>query len=192
MSGLKAPVARALVLGALMGVCAAPGVAAQGPTSGSAPSGSASGQQPSQQPGATAGVAGVPPSMADTFDPTKFIGEDVKTALDALGAPKEMFPLRGQDDTQDNVVFFYPDYLYLFWFQNRVWQVRCDRRFTKPLFGMAMGMPREVIERTSARHFTALGDSLYFDVDDAKYPLRVRLVFANGALSDLYVYRSDF
>jgi hypothetical protein len=33
---------------------------------------------------------------------------------------------------------------------------------------------------------------LYFDVDEGKYPLRVRLVFSGDALCDLYVYRSDF
>ena len=70
--------------------------------------------------------------------------------------------------------------------------MRCDRRFARPLFGMAMGMPRDVIERTSPRQFMAKGDSLFFDLDDSKYPLRVRLVFSNNALTDLYVYRSDF
>jgi hypothetical protein len=139
-------------------------------------------------PAATAanGAAGV------DFDPAQYIGLDMKAALDALGAPREVFSFRGQSETQDNVVFFYPDYLYLFWYGNKVWQVRCDRRFARPLFGMAMGMPRDVIERTSPRQFMAKGDSLFFDIDDSKYPLRVRLVFTNNALTDLYVYRSDF
>jgi hypothetical protein len=126
------------------------------------------------------------------FDPTPLIGLDLKSALDELGAPTEVFSFRGQDDAQDDVVFFYSNYLYLFWYRNRVWQVRCDRRFSRPLFGMAMGMPREVIERTSGRQLKARGDSLYFDLDDAKSPLRVRLVFSDNALADIYVYRSDF
>jgi len=126
------------------------------------------------------------------FDPSRYIGLDLKAALDALGSPQEVFSFRGPEESQDNVVFYYSDFLYLFWYRNRVWQVRCDRRFAKPLFGVAMRMPREVIERTSRRQLAARGDSLFFDLDEAKFPLRVRLVFSNGSLSDLYVYRSDF
>ncbi len=129
---------------------------------------------------------------AADFDPTQYIGLGLKSALDALGAPAQVFSFRGQDDSQDDVVFFYPDYLYLFWYRNRVWQVRCDRRFARPMFGFAMGMPREVVERTATRQFMAKGDSLFFDLEDAKSPLRVRLVFSNDTLSDIYVYRSDF
>jgi hypothetical protein len=129
---------------------------------------------------------------ATEFDPARYIGLDLKTALETLGTPQEVFSFRGPEESQDNVVFYYPDFLYLFWYRNRVWQVRCDRRFARPLFGVAMGMPREVIERTSQHQLLAKGDSLYFDLDDGKYPLRVRLVFSDSALSDLYVYRSDF
>ena len=96
------------------------------------------------------GGAGAEAPPAGDFDPTQLIGLDLKAALDTLGTPQEVFSFRGQDDTEDNVVFFYSDYLYLFWYRNRVWQVRCDHRFARPLFGLAMGMPREVIERTSA------------------------------------------
>lgn len=49
-----------------------------------------------------------------------------------------------------------------------------------------------MIERTSAHPLIPRGNSLYFDLDDSKYPLRVRLVFANNELADMYVYRSDF
>jgi hypothetical protein len=145
-----------------------------------------------------AGPAGAPTAPAASapggsdFDPTQFIGLDLKSALDALGAPQAVFSFRGQVEAQDNVVFFYRDFLYLFWYRNRVWQVRCDRRFARPLFGVAMGMPREVIERSSPRQFISKGDSLFFDLEEAKYPLRVRLVFSNDALSDIYIYRSDF
>ena len=137
-------------------------------------------------------TAGPSTAPAQDFDAAQLIGLDLKSALDTLGAPRAVFSFRGQEEAQDNVVFYYPDYLYLFWYRNRVWQVRCDRRFAKPLFGVSMGMPREVIERTSSRHFIAKGDSLFFDLEDSKYPLRVRLVFSNNALSDVYVYRSDF
>ena len=149
------------------------------------------GGESTEAQGAAATTAPAEGGTADA-DPTRLIGLDLKSALSTLGVPQAVFPFRGDDETQDNVVFYYSDYLYLFWYQNRVWQVRCDRRFAHPVLGLALGMPRETIVRTFPRLLTANGDSLYFDVDETQYPIRVRLVFADGALSDVYVYRSDF
>ncbi len=129
---------------------------------------------------------------AEDFDPTRFIGLDLPAAVAARGLPQEMFTYRGAEEKQDNVVFYYPDFLYLFWYKDRVWQVRCDRRFTSTVFGLSLGASREQVERTSLRPLTPNGDSLYFDLNDGSFPLRVRLVFTASVLSDLYVYRSDF
>jgi hypothetical protein len=129
---------------------------------------------------------------AEDFDPTRFIGLDLPGIVSALGLPQGMFSYRAAEEKLDNVVFYYPDYLYLFWYRNKVWQVRCDRRFAGPVLGLTLGMSHEQVERASPRPLTPNGDSLYFDLDSESYPLRVRLVFTAGVLSDLYVYRSDF
>jgi hypothetical protein len=130
-------------------------------------------------------------AAAEDFDPTALIGIDLPGAVGTLGLPQRMFSYRGVDDSQDNVVFYYPDYRYLFWYKDRVWQVRCDKRFVGQVLGLSLGMSRDDVEKTS-HQFVPDGDSLYFDLDGAKYPLRVRLVFAANLLADLYVYRSDF
>jgi hypothetical protein len=132
------------------------------------------------------------PLAAQDFDPLELIGLDPVSALEVHGAPREVFPFRGVEEPQDNVVFFYPDFTYLFWFKNRVWQVRCDKRFNGTLFGLRLGMSREEAKSEIGRIQIEQGDSLYFDVIEATYPIRVRLVFADGILSDVYVYRSDF
>ncbi len=129
---------------------------------------------------------------AGAEDPTRFIGMDLGTAVGALGLPRDMFTWRGTDETRDNVVFYYPDSLYLFWFRDRVWQVRFDRRYTAPVLGLTLGMSRDQVMQSYARKLLANGDSLYFDLDPAGFPARVRLVFAAGILSDMYVYRSDY
>ena len=129
---------------------------------------------------------------AADFDPTRFIGLDLPAAVSALGLPQGMFSYRAAEEKLDNVVFYYADYFYLFWYRNKVWQVRCDRRFAGPVLGLTLGMSREQVERESPRQLTPNGDSLYFDLDSESYPIRVRLVFTSGVLSDLYVYRSDF
>jgi hypothetical protein len=131
-------------------------------------------------------------ASAEDFDPAPLIGLDLQGAVGALGLPQKMFAYRGVDGSQDNVVFYYPDYRYLFWYRDRVWQVRCDRRFAGLVFGLSLGMSREEVEKISSRQLVPNGDSLYFDLDGEKYPLRVRLVFAANLLTDLYVYRSDF
>jgi len=131
-------------------------------------------------------------ASADDFDPTRLIGLDIPAAVAALGLPQQMFTWRGAEEREDNVVFYYPDFLYLFWFKDKVWQVRCDRRFASTVFGLTLGASREQVERTSLRTLTPNGDSLYFDLSEGSYPLRVRLVFTASVLSDLYVYRSDF
>jgi hypothetical protein len=137
-------------------------------------------------------VGGIVPAAADNFDPAPLIGLDLPGAVGALGLPQKMFAYRGVDESQDNVVFYYSDYRYLFWYKDRVWQVRCDRRFAGHVYGLSLGMTREEAERTCPQQLVPNGDSLYFDLDGEKYPIRVRLVFVADALTDLYVYRSDY
>ena len=131
-------------------------------------------------------------ASADDLDPTRFIGMDLRSAVDSLGLPRDMFTFRGEEETQDNVVFYYSDSLYLFWYRNRVWQVRCDHRFSGSVLGLSLGMSREEVERAFPATLTAVGDSLYFDLQGRSPPMRVRMVFTLKLLSDLYVYRSDF
>jgi hypothetical protein len=129
---------------------------------------------------------------ADDVDPMKVIGMDLKTATDAFGLPQSMFPFRGSAADRDDVVFYYPDHFYLFWFKDRLWQVRFDGRYTGAVLGLTLGTLREEILGSFTRPLLPNGDSLYFDIDSGGYPVRVRLVFAGGRLSDVYVYRSDF
>ena len=129
---------------------------------------------------------------AQSFDPLGLIGLDPASALQTLGPPVEVFPYRGADAAEDNVVFFYPDFTYLFWFRNRVWQVRFDQRFTGTVFGLKLGMRQEVVGLPGNWRLIEAGDSLYFDPLEADYPIRVRLVFSEGLLHDIYVYRRDY
>ncbi len=131
-------------------------------------------------------------ASGEDFDPTRLIGMDLQSAFRAFGAPQEIFALQGVEVDEDNVVFFYPDFFYLFWYDNRVWQVRCDKRFTSRVLGYTLGMDRKAAETAGQRILSPLGDSLYFNMDTGEYPLRVRLVFEKDVLSDLYVYRSDY
>jgi hypothetical protein len=126
------------------------------------------------------------------FDPLPLLGMDAAAALDSFGPPREVFPVRGAGQDEDDVVFFYDSFLYLFWFQNRVWQVRFDRRFDGSVLGLAIGMSRAEVETCCRGRLVASEDSSYFDLPGCPCPVRVRVVFEEGYASDIYVYRSDW
>ena len=154
---------------------------------------------PQSSPGESTSTAPVRPapgaaseSASASFDPAASLGMTLAEAFLAYGAPSVVFPVRGEEDWQDDVVFFYPSRLYLFWYENRVWQVRLDERYQGELLGCSMGMSEQDVTGV-------LGDPLFREADwavytlaDRGYPVRARLVFTAGQLSDLYVYRSDF
>jgi hypothetical protein len=131
-------------------------------------------------------------TFADGMDPVSYIGMDLPTAVATLGLPQQMYTFRGSDDTRDTVVFYYPARLYLFWFKDRVWQVRFDKRYPASVLGATMGMTQDLVHAFAPRDYQQSVDSLYFDITGLAFPVRVRLVFAAGVLSDIYIYRSDF
>ncbi len=133
------------------------------------------------------------PIFSDSPEPTQVIGMQLKSVVDTLGLPQNMFTFRGSDADRDDVVFYYPNHLYLFWFKDRVWQVRYDRAATVNFHGISLGMSRSEVEAAvHERPLVAQGDSLYFDLAGSSFPVRVRVVLAGDTVSDLYVYRSDY
>lgn len=134
------------------------------------------------------------PAAADSgAEPTRAIGMGLKSAVETFGLPQSMFSFRGSEESRDDVVFYYyADHMYLFWYKDKIWQVRYDRRSNAVVHGVSLGMSRQEVEAAvPERPLVENGDSLYFDLAGA-LPIRVRLVFADGTLSDIYVFRSDF
>jgi hypothetical protein len=133
------------------------------------------------------------PAAADPAEAAGILGMQLKPVVDAFGLPQSMFTFRGSDETRDDVVFYYPDHMYLFWYKDRVWQVRFDQRAGAVVQGVSLGMSRSEVEAAvPERPLVTSGDSLYFDLDSTSFPVRVRLLFTGDAVSDIYVYRSDF
>jgi hypothetical protein len=136
----------------------------------------------------TGGGAARPPEA----DPVPLLGMDTAAAFESFGPPREVFAVRGAGEDEDDVVFFYDSFLYLFWFQNRVWQVRYDRRFDGRVRGVAIGMSRAEVQSLCGGCMAEQEGSLYFDLPAAPCPARMRVVFEEGAACDIYVYRSDW
>ena len=125
-------------------------------------------------------------------DPVDLIGMDPPQVFAALGAPGEIFAWRGAEPAEDDVVFFYPDYRYVFWFQSRVWQVRFDNRYAGTVLGFSIGMKRADAEAVGQGRLQESGGSLFLSLDSGRFPVRVRLAMLDDRVDDIYVYRSDW
>ena len=130
-------------------------------------------------------------SAQQNSDLSSLIGLTPEEAYEQLGAPEQVYVLRGTEPEQDDVVFYYASHLYLFWYGNRVWQVRTDRRYSGQVFSLYMGDPREQVVETLGRPIVEMEDCMVFHLEDRGYPIQARLYFEEGALSDLYCFRGD-
>jgi len=50
----------------------------------------------------------------------EIVGMELEKAYKDFGGPAEVFTVRGEEEWQDDVVFYYDSHFYLFWFENRV------------------------------------------------------------------------
>ncbi len=125
-------------------------------------------------------------------DFTGKLGWEFQDAVNNIGNPENVFVHRGKTPDEDNVVFYYSDHQYLFWFQDRVWQIRVDERWRGEVDGVSMGMSREAIEELWGPPVNSLDKYLTWTLPDIGFPSRIRLYFHENVLIDMYVYRSDW
>lgn len=130
--------------------------------------------------------------LTETAETAAYLGYSLEEAYREFGPPAEVFVHRGEEDWQDNVVFYYPGHLYLFWYENRVWQVRLDGRYENEFMGMRMGIGRNEVTGLLGEPFFSDGESFIYVLPDRGVPVRIRLFFDDNKLADMYVYRSDF
>jgi hypothetical protein len=137
-------------------------------------------------------IAAAAAAASGPDDPTGLIGMDPSQLYAALGAPREIFTWRAADPAEDDLVFFYPDFRYVFWFQSRVWQVRFDHRYTGTVLGFSIGMGSGEAQTLGEGRLLESEGSLYLTLDTGPYPIRVRLAMVDDRVADIYVYRSDW
>lgn len=124
---------------------------------------------------------------------TAALGWSPAEAFSWMGSPMSLFAYRGSSQSEDNVVFYYPDHKYLFWFQDRVWQVRVDERWNGEIDGVGMGMSMNSIVSLWGPPINDRDEHPTWTLPDRGYPVRIRLYF-DGAdrLNDIYIYRGDW
>ena len=130
------------------------------------------------------------PLAADLTSP---LGWTPDEAFAWLGAPEGLFPYRGHVEGDDSVVFYFPDHFYLFWFRDRVWQVRVDEHWNGEVDGVRMGMGLDEVISLWGPPINDFDAAPTWTLPDRGYPVRLRLFFDDGGkLIDLYVFRSDW
>ena len=119
-------------------------------------------------------------------DPASLIGLSLTGLITRFGAPESVYPVRGLEEWQDDVVFIYGDVV-LFILKDRVWQLGLK----------SIGQVRTGDSRSAVS--AAFGEALYSGEDFAIYPfkgqnwpLALRFNFdSDGRVSSIFVYRSD-
>ncbi len=124
------------------------------------------------------------------FDPSICLGFDLETVFETCGVPSMVYPVRGEEAWQDDVVFRYGTDYSLFLFRDRVWQVRIWE--SGSLGGVEIGDSKEKVLTALGPPFAEVEGSWIYNIPDPRCPVRLRLCFSEDIVSDLYLYRSDF
>ncbi len=131
--------------------------------------------------------------------PNTLLGLSPEEAYSALGAPDEIFTMRGSKEWQDDAVFYFKNHIYLFWFKNRVWQFRTDIRFKGSVFGLRINMKKKNVIKILGKPFKSNNDSDIFlnpagiTRYETGFPVRMKIFYnKEKRVSDIYVYRGDF
>lgn len=129
-------------------------------------------------------------------EPVSMLGSEISDLFEAELQPLEIYPRRGVEPDEDNVVFYYEGGYYLFLYANRVWQVRYDRTSAELPMGLIIGEGRSfLLSRLLDEEMIPLSsdnDSVTFQLRESPWPVRMTLYFTDERLDDLYIYRSDF
>jgi hypothetical protein len=146
-------------------------------------------------------IAAVPDESVTTEAPgfsewlgqvSPLLGATLEDVYKMFGVPLRVRSVRGEESWQDDVVFEYGGGLSLFWYRDRVWQLRFGPDFGGKFSDAGMGSSREEFAAVLGDPFYAQDDWMLYHFAGEGYPLRVRLFFGENGLEDIYIFRGDF
>ena len=123
---------------------------------------------------------------------SSLLGMTLPEAFETFGVPRQVAVTRGEEAWQDDVVFLYDNALSLFWYRDRVWQIRFGPGFRGNFSQFIMGSSREDVVSALGQPLHTEEDWFLYQFAGPGYPLRLRLFFGDGGLEDVYMYRGDF
>lgn len=154
---------------------------------------------PASVPAATATSAalpglGAPPESPAILpdDAAPLLGFRLGEAYARLGVPAAVGAHRGAEAWQDDVVFSYLGGYSLFWFGDRLWQLRFTPGYSGSVYGLFLGDSADKVYSLLGTPFYEADSSLVYRLPYRGFPVRLRVVLAEGKVADLYLYRADF
>ena len=120
-------------------------------------------------------------------DPLSFVGFTLNDLVSRFGTPRSVYPARGLEEWQDDVVFAYGQgdfYIH----RDRVWQLSL-----RAIRGINIGDSRSVVSLVLGSTAETRGNSIFYPINDRSWPLMLRCDFDNaGRVQAIFIYRADF
>ncbi len=125
-------------------------------------------------------------------DPAALLGLELAGSFERFGLPLKVYPLRGAEAWQDDVVFEYSGGFSAFWFSGRVWQLRFSADYLGPVHGVSLGDGIDDVVSLLGQPYIHADAAYVFNLPGRGYPVRMRVLLKEGKVQDIYVYRADF
>ncbi|MDR2760139.1 MAG: hypothetical protein LBB78_12255 [Spirochaetaceae bacterium] len=118
---------------------------------------------------------------------TALIGLTLGEVLSRFGVPQAVYPVRGREEWQDDVVFEYENQdLYIY--RDRVWQLGL-----KTAYGITLGDSRQLVLLVLGERAQVFSGYIQASLPGESWPLKFRVnMDPQDKVSGLFIYRSDF
>jgi hypothetical protein len=127
------------------------------------------------------------PLGAQPGEPSGLIGLTLAEALSRFGPPQSVYPVRGREEWQDDVVFEYENQdMYVY--RDRIWQLGL-----KTACGISLGDPRHLVLLVLGEDARIFPGYILASLPESSWPLCLRVnLDSQDRVSALFMYRSDF
>ena len=130
-------------------------------------------------------------NQAENSDQASYVGLSVEQLISRFGIPSSVYPVRGLEEWQDDVVFVYEKGDF-YVFRDRVWQVGLTS-----YMGVNRGDPGSVImlildDLSGFSRLQSPHGSISYSIYERSWPLIVRFDFDDaGRIRGIFIFRSD-
>lgn len=132
------------------------------------------------------------PAVSIPDDPSLLLNLSLAAAWSRFGPPLRLFSVRGLEPWQDDVGFEYEGGLSLYWYRDRLWQIRLSDAYRGSCFGVFPGDSAEKALSLLGPPDRSEAAWLEWRLPYRGYPVRLRAGIREGSIHEMFVYRSDF
>ena len=125
-------------------------------------------------------------TLAWDEDPASFIGYTLSELIQRFGVPRSVYPVRGLQEWDDDVVFVYDEGDFYI-IKDRVWQIGLSSAYL-----IQAGDSRAAVHLSFGQSLLSGEDFAIFPLGGHNWPLAMRFNFdSTGRVTVIFIYRSD-